>query len=306
MNTALVQRRSRARSEALVSPSLLLGSLALAALCLLSSRVQASETALRFLLLGDSITYGFVGGPPGDPFIDLLQARFPEVEVVNGGCFATTTTDWNPLTGNGLCRMGFEVPMFEAMGVDNLPADVVVIMLGTNDATGFLERMMMPVSPLDYGSHLAQMSEALFVHGAARVMLMIPPLNPGSSAEVTARLTGYREQILALCGAEILCGPDLQMILDFDEHFAGNDAHPNAAGHASIAEALETEIRLALPEPEGPAQATAVCIALAWLRHQRRAGGQARSSPARSAPPALGPVRAASPGPGSWVSRRPG
>ena len=75
----------------------------------------------------------------------------------------------------------------------------------------------------------------------------------------------------------VLCGPDLQLLLDADLDFQPGDIHPNAAGHAKIADALYQKV-LAIPEP---ATGSLLAIGLIALSAGRRYGRHQRISAAR-------------------------
>jgi lysophospholipase L1-like esterase len=125
-----------------------------------------------------------------------------------------------------------------------LPADLVVILLGTNDAAAIFEPESL--SPARYRDAIRDLTLQLQLDGAARVMLMTPPQFYGGPV---VRLRHYRDEILELCSPpadSILCGPDVHTLLQLED-FAPEDPHPNAAGHAKIAEALRDAIVTALP-----------------------------------------------------------
>lgn len=204
----------------------------------------AGASAARLLLLGDSITYGVVSEPQGPSFAELTDAclagEFDEVEVI--ACSGSTSSDWTLTRGARSCA-GRAVPIsiYEALARPHLPAEVVTVLLGTNDAFGFFEESG-PIPPEQYGSSLREITMNLLRDGVEQIVLMTPPRIFGApNPETNARLSGYREQIRLLCGASpddaIVCGPDLQQQMR-PEHFAAQSLHPNAAGHALIAREL--------------------------------------------------------------------
>ena len=122
-----------------------------------------------------------------------------------------------------------------------LPADVVVVMLGTNDMLGLFEPK--PVSLERYRTALAELAQALVRDGAAHVLLMSAPQFYQGGAKI--RAYHYRNAVLEFCSAPddaILCGPDVFSLLR-PEDFADLDPHPNAEGHRKIAQALRDAIR---------------------------------------------------------------
>ena len=104
----------------------------LALLVSLAVPFVASATPLRIVALGDSITQGASSEPDGSPgWVELLP--YDVHNVARGG---TSSLDW----GSG--------PYFDAFALPALPADLVLVMLGTNDAVGFNE--LAPVTVEQY------------------------------------------------------------------------------------------------------------------------------------------------------------
>ena len=134
-----------------------------------------------------------------------------------------------------------------------LPAEAVLVLLGTNDAIGLGGE----VEPEEYGRRLAALTEQLLEHGARQVVLMAPPFN-NYRIKASVRLQGYGEQVAAICGSRdrVVCGPDLFRELAAND-FAGSDLHPNGRGHAKIAAAVEATLREIMPLPPPAVPATA-------------------------------------------------
>jgi lysophospholipase L1-like esterase len=241
---------------------------------------------ISLVLLGDSITHHGVSGPPGPSFATLLaDALGDDYAVSNIGCDGSSALDWRPTLGAAPCGADFARPnLYLGRARPELPADLVAVLLGTNDATGAFEPA--PVDPPQYAAAIAELASALLADGAARVLLMAPPPIP-SHPGAMIRLSQYRLAIDAICSAPddaIMCGPDLFTLLG-DADFSAGDAHPNAQGHARIAEALLDAIHAlpdALPVPE-PGSAPLVAFGLAALGVQRRltASGFPRTVAAR-------------------------
>jgi lysophospholipase L1-like esterase len=235
---------------------------------------------ISLVLLGDSITNHSVSGPPGPSFATLLAAELGDGYAVrNIACDGSSALDWSPRLGVAQCGADLALPsLYLARARPKLPADLVAVLLGTNDATGAFEPA--PVEPRAYGAAIAELASALLADGAARVMLMTPPPIP-SLPRATLRLSLYRREIFAICSAPddaILCGPDVFTLLG-DADFAPNDVHPNAQGHARIAAALLDAVR-AVPEP---GSASLVALGLVGFGVQRRltASGFPRTVAAR-------------------------
>jgi lysophospholipase L1-like esterase len=225
------------------------------ALWLVAAEPAAAANPISVLLVGDSITVGRVGGPPGRPYRLLLSdALGPDYALTHVACSGTSSLDWTISRGNGYCPSGFSPPtLYQSRVRPRLPADIVTVMLGTNDAQGAGEPS--PVTREDYAAALREIVGNLLADGAKRVVLMTPPPIPfpfSKDPKVQQRLAAYREEVLALCGATpgVVCGPDAFTLLDASDFFL-TDVHPTVAGHRKIADALGEAIRaLATPEPQ--------------------------------------------------------
>jgi lysophospholipase L1-like esterase len=242
-------RRARARRE--LSRNLARRAPGLCGLLLLATVAAgpAAATPLGVLLVGDSITRGNVSEPIGPAYAELLPGRLgPGHEVTNVAISGMSSVFWAPSTPcGGLCVNGAD-NLFDDRVTPELPTNVVSLMLGWNDAAGFL--LTERTAPDDYESHLREIVDAVFVLGADHMILMTPPIPAVASGVVADLLAGYRAAVLDICldTIGVVCGPDLQRTMDPINHFAPGDIHPNASGHAFIADALG-ETMLALPEP---------------------------------------------------------
>jgi lysophospholipase L1-like esterase len=236
--------------------------------------VTASPTAaspLRVLLIGDSITYGtgFVSDDAGPPYAELLASLLDaDHEVVNAGCGGASSLDWSLSLPGSVCGGVGVLPdgLFVERALPHLPAEMVSIMLGTNDAIGFFEPRPVPV-PI-YRLALDEIVSNLLAAGADTVILMTPPDHIWPDPAARNRLIGYREQVLDICSetSSVICGPDVFALLDPVLHFEGGDLHPNARGHAIIAQSLYETIA-AIPEPT---TALLLAFGLAGLASRRR------------------------------------
>ncbi len=196
----------------------------------------------RVVLVGDSITEGQLSGVGGVPYGELVRDGLGAAWDVQGiGCGGASSLDWTLPFGNAICGGQWWSPtVYEARALPLLPADVVTVMLGTNDSTGFFEPS--PTDAANYRLAIDDLVGNLLADGAGTVMLMTPPPQcPGASMD---RITDYRDEILDLCITTpgVVCGPDVYSLLgpgDFD----GCDVHPNAAGHAALADALIAALR---------------------------------------------------------------
>ena len=138
---------------------------------------------------------------------------------------ASSSLDWQPGAQRHGADAGGVIHMYETRARPALPADVVTILLGTNDLMGAFE--LGPVEPDDFRNALRTLAEALHADGAREVVLMSPPFMYGA----VGRLTGYRSRIQELCRemSFVRCGPDLAVILN-GKDFELMEVHPNASG----------------------------------------------------------------------------
>lgn len=231
-----------------------------------------SASDVEVLLIGDSITEGVVSGPEARARACVQERCWPvrlaallgdDHRVINRGVGGATTRDWTGLTvGIPFAEIDdSRAPLFEGIPESELDADIVVILLGTNDAIGFLEAA--PIPPDEYARNLELLTRRVLDRGAGQVVLVPPPPQHHAPVAVQLRLVGYRVAIEGLCRAmssersadrpAVLCGPDLLDQLG-PQDFEKNDVHPNAAGHQRIAEAVAETIealsRGRRPEPE--------------------------------------------------------
>jgi lysophospholipase L1-like esterase len=223
------------------------------------------------VLLGDSITQGTSSEPIGPSFATLLADSLGAgFDVTTIGCGGASSRDWSPTSGSSVCG-GLPDPnlpanLYPALAAPNLPADLVVIMLGTNDAMGAFEPA--PLTSAEYRAAMEQLVTQLLFDGASEVMLATPPPNfvlPSTAPTLFA----YAAQIADLCGASgdaVLCGPDVLSLLQFED-FETGQIHPNASGHAKIADAMYASILLAIPEP---GTGTMLGIGLVTIARMRR------------------------------------
>lgn len=246
----------------------------LAALALFASPGAALAAPFTLVLLGDSITAGQVSAPAGPSYAELLvDSLGPDFEVTNIGCGGASSLDWRPSPGGVLCGPGFALPnLYEGRALPALPADLVTVLLGTNDALGFQETQPVPIAT--YRAAIAELVAQLLLDGASQVMLLTPPPN-FRSLFPHSRVIGYRAEILALCGVPgdaILCGPDVFALLGPEDF--GNSIHPNGPGNAKIAAALHDAVTGVVPEP---GSAPLALVGLTWLAGARRAARAARA-----------------------------
>jgi lysophospholipase L1-like esterase len=158
--------------------------------------------------------------------------------------------------------------IYEDLAQANLPAQLVTVLLGSNDAVGYFEPS--PIEPLVYAGALNEIIDNLLFDGADQVLLMTPPpWGRHVNDAVGQRLADYRVFVQALCTHRdsVVCGPDLYTLLDLAEHFEGVNVHPNAAGHLVIAQELSASILAFVPEPSASSLILVTAIVFA-LRHR--------------------------------------
>lgn len=195
--------------------------------------------------IGDSITVG-IGVPVEERFCSLLGGT-------GYGVPGASTADWSP------DLEGFPpTPYPDAVGV-------VTLLLGANDATGFLEPE--PIEADAFEVNLTAILDDLVSRGATRILLALPdapytPLVPG----VQARVRSYRAPVDRLCETrpEVECVPPFAIP---EEHMFDGGFHPDAEGHAIMAETFRAVL---VPEPSAGKLTTAALCVLAWLRTWRR------------------------------------
>lgn len=239
-------------------PGRLLALAALTAACSAEEVGFASAPAHRIVLIGDSITAGLVSEPKGPPYAELLRERLgPDFEIVNLGCGGASSLDWTRSQGAELCGGEPAFPnLYTALARPALPADVVTVLLGTNDSHGINESKR--ITAEDYAGALRELATDLLADGAARVVLLGPPLDPARTGAML-RVVRYGEAMAALCEQMqgVVCGPDVRFLLGMDDFETGN-IHPNGPAHVKIADALAPALRRLVEEPDAaePAQAS--------------------------------------------------
>jgi lysophospholipase L1-like esterase len=218
------------------------------ALILLWASTGAADP-IRMAAIGDSITFGISSEPRGPGYVSLLSDTLGEdFEVTNLGCSGSIAGNWRPDAIPAVCggdNGGEPLDYWDDRVLPAMPADVVTIMLGTNDAQRGIEAWL-------YRAFLVRIIDGLQAEGVSDILLMTPPPHPSEDPNVQILLTGYVSVIthptLGLCTTfdGVRCGPDVYHLLDSNTDFAAGDGHPNAMGHQKIADSLAGFI---VPEP---------------------------------------------------------
>jgi len=220
--------------------------------------LTSQASAERILLIGNSITWGVVSGStPGVPYRIALQDLRPDDDVDSAALIGATARGW--VAG----------PDWDAVVAPKLPADVCVFLLGTND-------LLLRRTGAELVDDLAILAERC---APAESWVMVPPPRlvaaPGwklTPAQIATFLIEYQAEIQEECTAlepAFECGPDL--LEEIDPIWMADGVHPDATGHALIAQAVDLTL---LPEPMGAhAWGIACVLALYWGRVAR---GRAR------------------------------
>jgi lysophospholipase L1-like esterase len=209
-------------------------------------------TPTRLVVLGDSHVQGPRSKPRGSSFVEVLREELGwSYEVVAAGCPGSTTHDWTKDGPSLGCSVRNAYP---ELGRPHLPAEIVVILLGTNDAVGYLEEQ--PFTPEVYAQTMQELVRRVQRDGGQRVLLLGPPPNPRAWKRAARRLQEYPKALAALAEQEpnVYMGPDLQEFINFEEHFGGRKVHMNGVGHRLVGERLALAVR-ALPDSDVPSAA---------------------------------------------------
>lgn len=224
-------------------------------LTLLGLALPGLAGATPVLLIGDSITNGQVGGPAGPGYAErLVPLLGPDYTVTTAAASGSSAVLWDPeaLACGGLCPETPDDTFYNRLAEANVQGAIVSILLGTNDSNGFF--LPEPTPTAAYRSAMESLIDTVLADEARAVVVMTAPMRPEAPLALNARLLAYREEVLDVCSGRegVFCGPDLFGLLAPGRDFAGDDIHPNLAGHQRIAEALAESV-LAIPEPaSGP------------------------------------------------------
>ncbi len=198
-------------------------------------------------MLGDSITEGQFSGPIGQSWAQILQSKNcagllgknslkqRPIEIHNVGLGGTTSLDWSlsyPATWSA--PYNSTGSMFQLRAQPHLPTDIVLLMLGTNDAVGFGKSA--PTTPNEFEFYMREIVTNLLNLGVKKIILMNPPKRFYDGPAVDARLKSYKLALDRIDNdfANVEMGPDFYNLLD-TTHFEGMDVHPNQKGYREMA-----------------------------------------------------------------------
>lgn len=185
--------------------------------------VGAPAGAERIVLaVGDSLSVD----PDGIPtFVERLE--IPGTRLVNLACPGASSADWvrEPRPGAGPC--------YEAGAAGRLEpwlgkVDLVLVLIGSNDSYGFGEPEVTP--PAVYRRNL----ERLVSRFEVPVIVSVPPPN---LIEVRM-LAAYRAEIRRVVAAHAHVFFGVDFLGELPMKHLRDGAHPDAAGHASMADLL--------------------------------------------------------------------
>ncbi len=226
MSAATQPKRRGNRRQVLPTGGRLASCLLAVTLCLLA--LPSMARAVDVLFVGDSLTCGYYATTPQQSFCALTGARF----ALHG--YPTTQT----LANFGGHIAGAAGQMAQISAAD---ASVAVIELGTNDASGYPTWQPTPVAEFeaDYRSVLEAVRRA---NPEARLVLLgvwkenaDRDVYDGIIADLATEYGGCFVNLESLSDDPSLSGP-----AGTTTYNGTSDAfHPNDAGHAAIADAVE-------------------------------------------------------------------
>ncbi|MBF0441962.1 MAG: SGNH/GDSL hydrolase family protein [Oligoflexales bacterium] len=210
-----------------------------------------SGPPIKIVMLGDSITWGVTSGLLKEEesamstfgyaarFVEMAKDNSLNYTFENAGCPGGTTYDFIQAP-NVACGKLNKDTVFNLVAKDKLPADYLTILLGTNDAAGYMEDH--PSSGSEYKENLVKIISLAKGFGVKKkVILMTPPPSPCSTfdRQKVERLKIYTEKVAEICKEDpkVVCGPDMQSILNYND-FDNCDVHPTKGGHLKMAQAL--------------------------------------------------------------------
>ena len=182
---------------------------------------------VRVLLIGDSLAKPKPGGYSqitGKTFAEQLAERLgPRVELVN-------------IARAGSTARGWQREFFREYAEPERPVDLVVLMIGSNDASGLGDE---PMPARDYEATMRALVDRSLALTTGSVILAPPPKQNRRRRreEIVTRLGRYRDVIQRICKARerVHCGPDFYALLDPLVHLGSDSVHLNQAGHDMMA-----------------------------------------------------------------------
>jgi lysophospholipase L1-like esterase len=188
---------------------------------------SASAGERIVLAVGDSLSVAPEGGTS---FVERLA--IPGTRLVNLACSGASSADWLRARDPG------GGPCFQAGAAERLDpwlgeVALVHVLIGTNDSYGFEEPVATP--PEDYGRNL----DRLVSRFEAPVILSVPPPNFAS----VRMLVAYREEIRRVVAAHAHVSAGVDFLGELPLKFLHDGVHPDAAGHAFMADLLRPLVK---------------------------------------------------------------
>jgi len=266
-----------------------------------TTTTTAAPAPVRVACVGDSITFGLWASSPTMSYpLQLQQMLGPRYHVMNFGESGAT------LTTSGF-KSYWDTPRFKESLLSK--PDIVVIMLGTNDAASGVwcnkYTEFVPIYDRLIKTYLA-------LESRPKVFVADPPPIYNGSSYASFFLTGVVNGIYPELLPQIACAPTIPLHGTFLAHcpvassvpgqacdwLVEDGVHPNDAGYGTIAKAVLEAIVQPTPPPLQPTRDRAQCLEAArWITVTE---GQREAVRAGACAPA-----AASGSPGSLGSQRP-
>lgn len=187
----------------------------------------ASAEERIVLAVGDSLSVD----PDGvTSFVERLA--IPGTRLVNLGCAGASSADWLRArkAGGGRC---FQAGAAERLDPWLGQVALVHVLIGTNDSYGFEEPAVTP--PEEYGRNL----DRLVARFEVPVILSVPPPNFAS----VRLLVAYREEIRRVVAAHEHVFAGVDFLGELPLKFLHDGVHPDAAGHAFMADLLRPLVK---------------------------------------------------------------
>ncbi|MCB0351216.1 MAG: SGNH/GDSL hydrolase family protein [Bdellovibrionales bacterium] len=207
----------------------------------------------KIVLIGDSITEGqYSGGQAAswaENFTQHFESRF---DIVNAGLGGSDSSDWvlpspntRPIATTWPEPYTEQGSIFNLRAQPHLPAKIAIVMLGTNDAVGFMKPN--PTDVLTYSLNIFKIIGQLTKAGVESIILLPPPKRFYDGEEVDKRIKRYINSLrsYSLSIRSVQLGPNFYEILT-PEDFEGLDVHPNQKGHQKIADEVIQYVELHL------------------------------------------------------------
>ena len=184
--------------------------------------------SLTVLFVGDSISDG-VGAAEGEGFVARIADARPGWTVVEAGCPGASTRDWvRPKTPDAPAYCSFG-GAFALLAAEHADAELVHVLLGTNDAIGAYEDAAL--TPEDFARNLVRLAQRF----EGEVIVSLPPPVPDPEDRVQRLLDQYAGAVRWLAGQ-----PDPAFRLGADltglDRALLDGVHPRSEGHDWIAE----------------------------------------------------------------------